>query len=80
METAPIAKFLKLAQTEGEPSIKRRLIEALEQHAEDASEADTDAQLNTKRALRQSEEKISAMETKIDNLTKMLQTFIEKNQ
>ena len=36
--------------------------------------------LNTKRALRDSEDRIVAMETKIDNLTKMLQTLIEKNK
>ena len=48
--------------------------------AEDASEEDTSAQLNTKRALRQSEEKIAAMETKIDELTKMLQTVIDNQK
>ena len=34
---------------------------------------DTSAQLNTKRALRQSEEKLAAMEKKIDELNNMLQ-------
>ena len=77
-ETASIAKCLKLAQTEDEDSIKERLKEALAQHEEDASEEDTSAQLNTKRALRKSEEKIAAMETKIDELTVMLQTLIDK--
>ena len=80
VQTASIAKCLKLAQTEDEDSIKERLKGALAQHEEDAPEEDTNAQLNTKRALRKSEEKIAAMEKKIDELTVMLQTLIDKQQ
>ena len=67
LEMAPIAKFLKLANTEDEDSIKRRLEEALKQHEDDA-EADP---------VRESEErtnkKLAEMEKKIDKLTEILQ-------
>ncbi len=85
VETAPfgtpIVKHLK-QKARGRPdvysdvlfrlSIKKRLADALKQHEEDASEADTDAQLNTKRALRESAEKIAAIEEKLNAILEKL--------
>ena len=71
-------KCLKLAKTETKGSIEKRLEEALAQHAEDASEADTDAQLNTKRALRESVEKIAALEMTQKEILTKLQALLDK--
>ena len=45
-----------------------------------ASKEDADAQLNTKRALRESEDRIVAMETKMVELAATQQNILEKLQ
>lgn len=66
------ARLLKLAQIEDNNSIKKRLEEALKQHEDDA-EADP-----VREAEERTKTELAAMQTKIDNLTEILQTLIDK--
>ena len=61
--------------------IEKRLDEALEQHAEDASEDDSDAaRLSAIRELdEKTARKFAAMETKIGELTDMIQKLVPKD-
>ena len=93
METAAVVKCLPsgLQEVEDHKAIEDKLKKAFEKYKEDVS-ADDSAQLNTKRALRESEEKIAKtqqqvveMETamvimtaKQDEILKKLQAILEK--
>ena len=72
-----IAKCLKLTPTEDKHTIKKRLEEALEQHKDDVAEDDSDSarlsairesEQRTKKDLADTNQKLAAMEKKIDEL------------